>query len=76
MQQKGSLNRYRFGIVMALLRTAFHLDRVPRNVVGAFLLAHASKKPLKLLKSGSGIDIALPRRAPDAITTVLVLDTK
>ena len=53
----------------------FHLDRVPRNITGAFLLADASKKPLRITKSASGVDIELPSQATDAIATVLVLET-
>ena len=53
----------------------FHLDSVPRNVTGAFLLADAAKKPLQVTKSASGVDIELPSQAIDAIATVLVLET-
>jgi alpha-L-fucosidase len=53
----------------------FHLDRVPRNVTGAFLLSDASKKPLRVTKSASGVDIELPSQATDTIATVLVLET-
>jgi len=53
----------------------FHLNRVPRNVTGAFLLADASKKALKVTKSASGVDIELPSHAIDPIATVLVLET-
>jgi alpha-L-fucosidase len=53
----------------------FHLDRVPRNVTGAFLLADPSKKPLRVTKNASGVDIELPRQAIDPIATVLVLAT-
>jgi alpha-L-fucosidase len=48
---------------------------VPRNITGAFLLADASKKPLKITKKASGIDIELPGRPADPIATVLVLET-
>jgi hypothetical protein len=44
-------------------------------VTGAFLLADPSKKSLKVTKSASGFDIALPSQATDAIATVLVLET-
>ena len=54
---------------------AFHLDRVPRDVTGAYLLADASKKPLRITKNKSGIDIALPSQATGAMATVLVLKT-
>jgi alpha-L-fucosidase len=54
---------------------SFHLDKLPRNVTGAYLLADPSRKPLKLTKSGAGLDIQLPARALDPIATVLVLNT-
>jgi alpha-L-fucosidase len=56
-------------------RTTFHIDRMPRNVSGAFLLADASRKQLKVTKIASGIDIELPRQATDSMATVLVLET-
>ena len=57
-------------------RATFHLDRVPRKVTGAFLLADGSKKPLKITKSASGVDIELPSEATDPIATVVVLETE
>jgi alpha-L-fucosidase len=56
--------------------STFHLDRVPRNVTGAFLLADGSKKRLKVAKSASGVDIELPSHASDPIATVVVLETE
>jgi alpha-L-fucosidase len=56
--------------------STFHLDRVPRNVTGAFLLADGSKKRLKVAKSASGVDIELPSQASDPIATVVVLETE
>jgi alpha-L-fucosidase len=53
----------------------FHLDNVPRTVTAAYLLADRSKSPLKISKSVTGIDIALPSRPLDQIATVLVLKT-
>jgi alpha-L-fucosidase len=53
----------------------FHLDRVPRDVTGAFLLADASKQSLRVTKSASGVDIELPSHATDPTATVLVLET-
>jgi alpha-L-fucosidase len=53
----------------------FHLDKLPRTVTGAYLLADKQRKPLKVTKTGAGIDIALPNQAPDPIATVLVLKT-
>lgn len=55
--------------------TTFHLDKLPRTVTGAYLLADKSKKPLKISKTASGIDVTLPAQAPDKIATVLVLKT-
>ena len=55
--------------------STFHLDRVPRNVTGGFLLADASKKPLKIARRGSSVDIELPKQGIDPIATVLVLET-
>src|ERR1035437_8627413 len=52
-----------------------HLDRLPRKVTGAYLLADPSHKPLKLTKSGEGLDIELPGKPLDPIATVLVLNT-
>ena len=53
----------------------FHLDHVPRNITSAFLLADASRKPLKITKNTHGVDVQLPNRAADPIATVLVLET-
>jgi alpha-L-fucosidase len=54
---------------------SFHLDKMPRTVTSAYLLADKAKTPLKVTKSGAGIDIALPQHMPDSIATVLVLKT-
>jgi alpha-L-fucosidase len=56
-------------------KTRFHLDHAPRNITGAFLLADASRKPLKITKDAHGFDIQLPDQANDPIATVLVLET-
>jgi alpha-L-fucosidase len=54
----------------------FHLDKSPREITGAYLLADKSKKPLKITKTATGIDVALPSHAVDPIATVLVLSTR
>jgi len=54
----------------------FHLDSVPRDVSGAYLLADKDHTALKVTKTGSGIDVTLPANALDPIATVLVLTTK
>jgi alpha-L-fucosidase len=53
----------------------FHLDKLPRKVTGAYLLADKTRKPLKLTHSGEGLDVQLPAKALDPIATVLVLTT-
>ena len=55
--------------------SAFHLDKLPRNVTSAYLLADPTHKPLKLTKTGEGLDIQLPAKPLDPIATVLVLNT-
>lgn len=53
----------------------FHLDKLPRKVTGAYLLADKARKPLKLTRSGNSLDVHLPEKALDPIATVLVLNT-
>jgi alpha-L-fucosidase len=55
---------------------SFHLDKSPRTVTGAYLLADKSKKALKVTQTATGIDVMLPGKALDPIATVLVLETK
>lgn len=54
---------------------SFHLDRVPRKVIGAYLLADPSHAPLTVTKNGEGIDVQMPAKPLDPIATVLVLNT-
>src|SRR5271168_140488 len=54
---------------------AFHLDKLPRKVTSAYLLADPAHKPLKLTHTGEGLDIALPAQPLDPIATVVVLNT-
>jgi alpha-L-fucosidase len=54
----------------------FHLDKMPRTVTSAYLLADKSHTPLKVTQSSSGVDVALPGKALDPIATVLVLNTR
>jgi alpha-L-fucosidase len=53
----------------------FHLDKMPRTVTGAHLLADKAKTPLKVTKRGVGVDVELPPLALDPVATVLVLTT-
>ncbi len=55
--------------------TVFRLDKVPRAVTGAYLLADRAKTPLKVTKRDSGLDVKLPGQALDPIATVLILTT-
>ncbi len=54
---------------------SFHLDKLPRKVTGAYLLADPAHTPLKLTRTGDALDIQLPARPLDPIATVLVLAT-
>ncbi len=56
--------------------TGFHLDKLPRKVTAAYLLADAAHKPLKFTQTADGIDVQLPAAALDPIATVLVLKTQ
>jgi alpha-L-fucosidase len=54
---------------------AFHLDKLPRNVTSAYLLADPAHKSLKLTHTGAALDIQLPAQPLDPIATVVVLNT-
>jgi len=54
---------------------AFHLDKLPRKVTGAYLLADSTHTPLKLTQTGGILDVQLPAKPLDPIATVLVLET-
>jgi alpha-L-fucosidase len=54
---------------------AFHLDKVPRKVTGAYLLADPAHAPLKFTQAGSALDVQLPAKPLDPIATVVVLET-
>jgi len=53
----------------------FHLEEIPREVRGAYLLADKTKTPLKVTKRENGLDVTLPEQAPNPIASVLVLTT-
>jgi alpha-L-fucosidase len=55
--------------------TTFHLDKISRDVTGAYLLTDKAQTPLKVTKRGDGLEVELPEQAPDPIATVLVLTT-
>jgi alpha-L-fucosidase len=55
--------------------STFHLDKMPREVTGAYLLADKTHAPLKVTKNADGLDVELPGQALDPIATVLVLKT-
>jgi alpha-L-fucosidase len=54
---------------------SFHLDKVPRTVTRAYLLADAAHTPLKFTQAAPVVDIQLPSAAPDPIASVIVLET-
>jgi alpha-L-fucosidase len=53
----------------------FHVDKMPRKVTGAYLLADSTHKPLKFTQKGTALDVDLPAQALDPVATVLVLNT-
>jgi alpha-L-fucosidase len=53
----------------------FHVDKMPRKVTGAYLLADPAKKPLTWKQTGGSVDVTLPAKALDPVATVLVLTT-
>jgi alpha-L-fucosidase len=53
----------------------FHLEKLPRTVTSAYLMADPRHTPLKLTRTSTGLDINLPAKALDPIATVLVLNT-
>ena len=55
--------------------STFHLDKMPRDVTAAYLLADKAQAPLKVTKSGSGLDVDLPEQGLNPIASVLVLKT-
>jgi alpha-L-fucosidase len=54
----------------------FHLDKLPRTVTSAYLLADPKHTPLKFMQTGNSLDVKLPAKALDPIATVLVLSTR
>ncbi len=54
---------------------AFHLDKLPRKVTRAYLLADSHHKPLKWTQTDGTLNVELPTKALDPVATVLVLDT-
>jgi alpha-L-fucosidase len=55
---------------------SFELSKVKGKVSKAYLLSDASHKSLKMTQTGDTVKVTLPAAAPNAIATVLVLDTK
>jgi alpha-L-fucosidase len=53
----------------------FHLEKVPRKVTNAYLLADSAHKSLKFTQSDTALDVQLPAKALDPIATVVVLET-
>jgi alpha-L-fucosidase len=53
----------------------FHLDKLPRKVTRAYLLADPHHKPLKWTQTAGTLNVDLPTKPLDPVATVLVLDT-
>ena len=56
-------------------RGGFELSKVEGKVKKAYLLADAKHSSLKLKQTGDKVTVTLPAKAPDAIDSVLVLET-
>jgi alpha-L-fucosidase len=54
---------------------SFHLDKLPRKVTSAYLLADPTHKHLKLTETADSLEVQLPAKPLDPIATVLVLNT-
>lgn len=52
-----------------------HLEKMPRKVTGAYLLADKTHKALQVTQNGDVVDVTLPAQALDPIATVVVLKT-
>ncbi len=55
---------------------SFHVDKMPRTVTNAYLLADPKHKPLKFTQNNQGLDIQVPSKPLDPFATVLVLTTR
>ncbi|WP_263417826.1 alpha-L-fucosidase [Terriglobus albidus] len=55
---------------------SFHVEKVPRTVTKAYLLADPGHKALKFTQKEGVLDVSLPEKALDPIATVLVLESK
>jgi alpha-L-fucosidase len=54
---------------------SFRLDKLPRKVTSAYLLADPAHTPLKVTQTSDSLEVQLPPKALDPIATVLVLNT-
>ena len=54
----------------------FELPAVKDKIRQVYLLADPQQKPLKFVQSEQGVSLALPDKAPDAIASVVCLETK
>ena len=54
----------------------FHLEKMPRKLTRAYLLADSAKKSLKFKQTDQTVDVELPAKALDPVATVVVLETK
>ena len=54
----------------------FRLEKMPRTVKSAYLLADPAHKPLKMTQSGGKVEVQMPEKALDPVATVMVLETE
>jgi alpha-L-fucosidase len=55
---------------------AFEIPAVKGKITKAYLLADPRRAELKVTQTDSGVSIALPEKAPDAIASVVCVETK
>ena len=55
--------------------SAFHLSGVKDKVTKAYLLADPTRRALEVKQDDGGVSVSLPEKAPDAIASVLCLET-
>jgi alpha-L-fucosidase len=54
---------------------AFALAKAPAKVTKAYMLADQARTALKVAQTGASVSVTLPEKAPDAVDSVLVLET-
>ena len=56
-------------------KDAFHLSGVKDKVTKAYLLADPTRRALEVKQDDTEVSVSLPDKAPDAVASVLCLET-